>query len=74
MLATVSLVATPLVMSASSALATADDVSAVAMPIAVAPIVVTPVAAPVAKAEGCTRRVRVVYSGYGMPDAACRIP
>jgi hypothetical protein len=66
-----SLVATPLVMSASSALATVDDVSAVAVPVAVVPVEVAPVAAPAVKAEGCTRKVRVVYSGYGTPDAAC---
>ncbi|MCJ2041766.1 hypothetical protein MKK55_22830 [Methylobacterium sp. J-059] len=61
-----SLVATPLVMSASSALATVDDVSSVAVPVAVAPV-----AAPAVKSEGCTRKVRLVYSGYGTPDAAC---
>ena len=66
-----SLVATPLVMSASNAFATAEESSAVAMPAAIASVEVAPVAAPVAKGEGCTRKVRVVYSGYGTPDAAC---
>lgn len=66
-----SLLATPLVMGASNAFATADEVSAVAVPVAVMPVEVAPVAAPVMKAEGCTRKVRVVYSGYGTPDAAC---
>ena len=68
-----SLVATPLVMSASSALATVEDIATVTAPVAVMPIEVAPVAATAAKAQGCTRKVRVVYSGYGMPDAACLV-
>lgn len=57
-----SLVATPVVMSASNALATPDRVEAVQMPAAVTPIEVAPVAAPTA--ETCARKVRVVYAGY----------
>ena len=68
-LAALSVLATPLVMGASNAFATVDEVSAVAVPVAVVPVEVAPVAAP--KAETCTRKVRVVYSGYGAPDAAC---
>lgn len=66
-----SLVATPLVMSAGNAAATSEDVSAVAVPVAVVPVETAPIAAPATKGEGCTRKVRVVYSGYGTPDAAC---
>ena len=72
-LVALSLVATPLVMSASSALATVEDTAAVTAPVAVMPVEVAPVAAPAMKAEGCIRKVRVVYSGYGTPDAACLV-
>ncbi|WP_264049209.1 hypothetical protein [Methylobacterium flocculans] len=58
-----SLVATPIVISASNALATPDHTDAVTMPAAVTPIEVVTVPAPVA-AETCTRKVRVVYAGY----------
>ena len=66
-----SLVATPLVMSASNAFATAEERSVAAMPAAVAPVEAAPIAAPATRGEICTRKVRVVYSGYGTPDAAC---
>lgn len=66
-----SLVATPLVMSAGNAAATSEDVSAVAVPVAVVPVETASIAVPPTKGEGCTRKVRVVYSGYGTPDAAC---
>lgn len=69
-LAAASLVATPLVMGASNAFATADAGSSAAAPIA-APVERASVAAPVARGEGCTRKVRVVYGSYGTPDAAC---
>ena len=68
----VSLVATPLVMSGTKALATAEDTASVALPAAVTPVEVTPVAAPAAQAEPCqVRKVRVVYSGYGTPAQGC---
>lgn len=71
-LAAVSLVATPLVMGASSALATAENASPVAVPAAVVPVDLAPIAAP--RAETCARRVRVVYSnGYGNPGVACPV-
>jgi hypothetical protein len=57
-----SLVATPLVISASNALATPDRVETVQMPAAVTPIEIAPVAAPLG--ETCVRKVRVVYAGY----------
>lgn len=65
-----SLAATPLVMSASRALATAED-QPVAATLRVEPVDVAPVtAAP--RAEGpCLRKVRVVYSGYGQPADGC---
>ncbi|WP_373320998.1 hypothetical protein, partial [Methylobacterium goesingense] len=65
-----SLVATPLVISASNALATPDHSDAVAMPAAVTPIEIVAMPAPV-PAETCTRKVRVVYAGYGT-DACSR--
>ena len=58
-----SLVATPVVISASNAFATPDHSEAVTMPAAVTPIDVVTVPAP-APAETCTRKVRVVYTGY----------
>ncbi|KQP31824.1 hypothetical protein ASF49_10375 [Methylobacterium sp. Leaf104] len=64
-----SLVATPMVISASNALATAEYSDAVTMPAAVTPIEVAAVPAPPA-AETCTRKVRVVYAGYG--TEACK--
>ena len=42
------------------------------MPVAVLPVEVAPIAAPV-QPETCARKVRVVYSGYGMPSAACTV-
>ncbi|KQU35133.1 hypothetical protein ASG63_00350 [Methylobacterium sp. Leaf94] len=59
-----SLVATPLVITASNALATAEYSDTVTMPAAVTPIEVAAVPAP-AVAETCARKVRVVYAGYG---------
>jgi hypothetical protein len=68
-LAVSSLVATPFVMSASRALATGEDQPVAATlrvePVDVAPVTVAP------KAEGCARKVRVVYSGYGQPADGC---
>ncbi|KQP73654.1 MULTISPECIES: hypothetical protein [unclassified Methylobacterium] len=64
-----SLVATPLVITASNALATAEYSDAVTMPAAVTPIEVAAVPAPVL-AETCARKVRVVYAGYG--NDACK--
>lgn len=69
-LAVSSLVATPFVMSASRALATPED-QPIAATLPVEPVDVAPVSvAPKAEA-GCTRRVRVVYSGYGQPADGC---
>lgn len=69
-LAISSLAATPVVMSASRALATSED-QPVAATLRVEPVDVAPVAvAP--KSEGtCLRKVRVVYSGYGQPSDGC---
>ncbi len=70
-----SLVATPMVISASNALATADTTGTVAATVAVTPVEVAPVrAAPAASlpgAQDCRRKVRVVYTGYGSVPAAC---
>jgi hypothetical protein len=63
-IAAASLVATPLVMSASNAFATQETTNVVTMPAVVTPIDVVTVPAPV-QAETCTRKVRVVYAGYG---------
>ncbi|WP_267428446.1 hypothetical protein [Methylobacterium sp. GC_Met_2] len=69
-LAVSSLVATPFVMSASRALATAED-QPIAATLRVEPVEVSPVTlAPTGKA-GCARKVRVVYSGYGQPADGC---
>ncbi|MGU3537097.1 hypothetical protein [Methylobacterium sp. A54F] len=68
-----SLVATPLVMGVGKALATSEDKSAVAMPVAVLPVEVAPVAAP-AMPESCARKVRVVYAGYAAPAGGCQVP
>ncbi len=65
-----SLAATPIVMGAS-ARATSDGADAVATKVTVTPVEVAPVAAPAAP-ETCTRKVRVVYSGYGAAPGACR--
>jgi len=64
-----SLVATPIVISASNALATPDHTDVVAMPASVTPIEVAAVPAPV-QAETCMRKVRVVYAGYA--NDTCR--
>ncbi|MCJ2084759.1 hypothetical protein MKK88_01960 [Methylobacterium sp. E-005] len=71
-LAVSSLVATPFVMSASRALATAED-QPVAATLRVAPVEIAPVetaSLPAPKAR-CARKVRVVYSGYGQPADGC---
>ncbi|GJE76904.1 MULTISPECIES: hypothetical protein [Methylorubrum] len=65
-----SLAATPIVMGAS-ARATSDGTETVETKVAVTPVEIAPVAAP-AVAETCTRKVRVVYSGYGAAPAQCR--
>lgn len=64
------LVATPMVIGASNALATQDRTDIVAMPAAITPVEVMPMAAPAA-AETCVRKVRVVYSGYGAASPSC---
>lgn len=64
------LVATPMVIGASNALATQDRTDVVSMPAAVTPVEVMPVAAPAV--ETCTRKVRVVYSGYGAGSACAQ--
>ncbi|WP_375407711.1 hypothetical protein [uncultured Methylobacterium sp.] len=61
-----SLVATPLVISATNALATSEHTETAQLPAAVTVIDVAPVAAPVV-AETCQRKVRVVYAGYAAP-------
>jgi hypothetical protein len=68
-LAAASLAATPLVMGASKAFATQDGTHAVQMPAVVTPIDVVTVPAPV-QAETCTRKVRIVYAGYGGGNCA----
>ena len=68
-IAAASLAATPLVMGASNAFATQDSTNVVAMPALVTPIDVVTVPAPV-QAETCTRKVRVVYVGYGSEGCA----
>ncbi|NEU12029.1 hypothetical protein G3T14_07785 [Methylobacterium sp. BTF04] len=65
-----SLVATPLVITASNALATPDHSDSVQMPAMVTPIDVVTVPAPVAT-ETCSRKVRVVYAGYGAKADGC---
>lgn len=65
-----SLVATPIVISASNALATTAQPDVVQMPTAVTPIEMVTVPAPVA-VETCTRKVRVVYAGYGAQGDGC---
>lgn len=65
-----SLVATPLVITASNALATTDHSDVVEMPAAVTPIATVAVPPPAA-AEACARKVRVVYAGYGTKGDAC---
>ncbi|CAO4164735.1 hypothetical protein [Methylorubrum populi] len=65
-----SLATTTIVMGASNAFATSDGTETVETSVAVAPIEIAPVAAMPA-AETCTRKVRVVYSGYGAPPAGC---
>ncbi|WP_019904905.1 hypothetical protein [Methylobacterium sp. 77] len=67
-----SLAATPFVVGASNALATTDASDTVVMPALVTPIEVAAVPAPVA-AETCTRKVRVVYSGYAAPASSCTV-
>jgi hypothetical protein len=66
-----SLATTSLVMGASNALATPDGTATVEKTVAVTPVEVAPVAAMPA-AETCTRKVRVVYSGYGAPAGCAR--
>lgn len=61
-----SLATTSLVMVSSKARATSDGTETVEKTVAVAPVEVAPVAAMPA-AETCTRKVRVVYSGYAAP-------
>lgn len=73
-LAAAALAATPLVMSASRALATQEAPTAITASLRVEPVEVASVAA-APKAEGmqapCLRKVRVVYGGYNTPADAC---
>ncbi|WP_267358661.1 MULTISPECIES: hypothetical protein [unclassified Methylobacterium] len=69
-LAVSSLVATPFVMSASRALATAED-QPIAATLRVEPVEVSPVTLAPKAGAGCARKVRVVYSGYGQPADGC---
>lgn len=70
-LAVSAMVATPLVMSASHALATPEEPTTISATLRVEPVEVSPVAAPAA--APCLRKVRVVYSGYGTPAGGCAI-
>ena len=65
----VSLAVTPMVIGATTALATPESTVGVAEP--ARPVAVAAVSVPAA--EACQRKVRVVYSGYGAPPAACII-
>ena len=65
-----SLATTSLVMGASNALATSDGTDTVEKTVIVTPVDVAPVAAMPA-AETCSRKVRVVYSGYAAAPAGC---
>jgi hypothetical protein len=65
-----SLIATPVVIGTSKALATPDVPETIAQSVTVSPVDVTPVtAAPLP--ETCNRKVRVVYSGYAPAGAGC---
>lgn len=65
-----SLVATPLVISATNALATPDRTDTIEMPATVTAIEVAPVSAPAAN-DTCARKVRVVYAAYAATNATC---
>ncbi|GJE54015.1 MULTISPECIES: hypothetical protein [Methylobacterium] len=65
-----SLVATPMVIGATQAFATADPADIVTQAVAVAPVEVAPVAT-AAGPETCAKKVRVVYSGYAPTAAGC---
>lgn len=65
-----SLATTSLVMGASNALATSDGTDTIEKTVAVTQVEVTPVAA-IPAPETCTRKVRVVYSGYAAAPAGC---
>jgi hypothetical protein len=69
-LAISSLIATPLMMSASRALATPEE-QAVTATLRVEPVEVAPVAAAPKAESTCLRKVRVVYSGYGRSADGC---
>ena len=64
-----SLVATPMVISATNALATPDHAETAEAP-AVAWVDVRPVA-PVAAQPCAPRKVRVIYTGYGAAPTGC---
>ncbi len=65
------LAATPLVMSAGGALATADGTGTVTSTLAVQPVEVSAVVAPQASAN-CARKIRIVYEGYAAaPSRTC---
>lgn len=69
-IAAAALVATPLAIGTTRALATSDASDEVAARVAVRPVEAMPVAPP--QVADCTpRKVRVVYSGYGTPPTAC---
>ena len=65
-----SLLATPMVIGATQASATAEPADVVTQTIAVAPVEVVSVAATTAP-ETCAKKVRVVYSGYAAAPAGC---
>ncbi|GLS44809.1 hypothetical protein GCM10007884_27980 [Methylobacterium brachythecii] len=65
-----SLLATPMVIGASNALATSDSPESVTQAVAVTPVEIAPVASAVTP-ETCNRKVRVVYSGYANVPAGC---
>ncbi|OAH34669.1 hypothetical protein AX289_03170 [Methylorubrum populi] len=65
-----SLATTSLVIVSSNARATSDGTETIEKTVAVTPVEVAPVAAMPA-AETCTRKVRVVYSGYATAPAGC---
>ena len=69
-LVAVSFAGAPLVLGAGKALATSGQADTIAEVVTVAPAAVTPLAVRPA-IETCTRKVRVVYSGYGS-GVACR--
>ena len=62
--------ATPLVMSASRALATPEEPGAVTQTVAIVPVEVGTLRS-TSGAESCQHKVRIVYSGYGTSADGC---